>query len=75
MGSLGPIEIFLLLVFALVPIVFFWRICTRAGYSGAMSLLYLVPFFGVFVLLGILAFGEWPIHREVRTDDFPFTVD
>ncbi len=41
-----------------------WRICVKAGYSGAMSLLFLVPGVGPLILLLILAFGEWPISRK-----------
>lgn len=41
-----------------------WRICTKAGFSGAMSLLLLIPGLGALILILILAFGEWPIHRN-----------
>ena len=41
-----------------------WRICTKAGYSGAMALLMLIPGLGPLILLCILAFGDWPIHRN-----------
>jgi energy-converting hydrogenase Eha subunit B len=39
-----------------------WRICAKAGYGGAMSLLVLLPGVGMIILLCILAFGRWPIH-------------
>ena len=38
----------------------FWRICAKAGYSGALSLLNLIPGVGTLILLCILAFGTWP---------------
>jgi len=41
-----------------------WRICTKAGYSGAMSLLLLIPGIGSIILICILAFGDWPIHKN-----------
>jgi uncharacterized membrane protein YhaH (DUF805 family) len=41
-----------------------WRICAKAGYSAAMSLLILIPGLGTIVLMIILAFGKWPIHRN-----------
>ena len=41
-----------------------WRICTKAGYNGAMARLMLIPGLGPLILLAILAFGEWPIHRD-----------
>ena len=47
-------------VAALVLIIPTWRICTRAGYSGAWALLHLVPIIGAFIVMAILAFGDWP---------------
>ena len=44
-----------------------WRILAKAGYSGALSLLLLIPFVGFVVqiiLLCMLAFGEWPSQRQ-----------
>jgi len=41
-----------------------WRIVSRTGHSGWLSLLMLVPLANI-VLLLMLAFGEWPIHREM----------
>jgi hypothetical protein len=41
----------------------FWRIFSKAGYSGSLSLLILLPGLGALIVLCILAFGEWPIHR------------
>lgn len=41
----------------------FWRCLSRAGYKPAWSLIILVPFVGYFaipVLVGVLAFGNWP---------------
>ena len=61
LGSLlvfGVVVVHLLV--ALVLIIPTWRICTRAGYSGALSLFHLVPFIGGFIVMGILAFGDWP---------------
>jgi hypothetical protein len=40
----------------------YWRIFTRAGFNGALSLLNLVPGIGYFVCVVILAFGRWPIE-------------
>jgi hypothetical protein len=45
---------------ALVLIIPTWRICTRAGFSGALSLLHLVPIVGTLVVMAILAFSDWP---------------
>jgi uncharacterized membrane protein YhaH (DUF805 family) len=54
---------------ALVVIVFtiivYWRIFSKAGYSGALSLLMFVPIANL-IMLCVLAFAEWPIYRELR---------
>ena len=45
---------------ALLLIVPSWRICERAGYSGLISLFHLVPMIGPFIVMAVLAFGDWP---------------
>ncbi|HZU52811.1 MAG TPA: hypothetical protein VFF77_02885 [Holophagaceae bacterium] len=42
----------------------FWRIFTKAGYNGAMSLLILIPGIGAIIVLCMLAFGHWPALRD-----------
>lgn len=42
-----------------------WKIFSKAGYSGAMGLLMAVPFVN-FIMLLILAFGDWPVQKELR---------
>ena len=61
LGSLA-VAVFLIahLLVALVLIIPTWRICTRAGFSGALSLFHLVPFIGSFIVMGVLAFSTWP---------------
>lgn len=48
------------LVLLIVPL---WKICTRAGFSGALSLIAIIPFFGVLIVGAILSFSEWPASR------------
>ena len=68
--TLGTVALLLLaighLLFALLLIIPTWRIFVRAGFSGALSLLHLVPFVGLLVIMAILAFSEWPAG-ESRT--------
>ncbi len=56
-------------LFSLVAIIFsvviYWKIFSKAGYSGAMGLLMFVPIANIIVLC-ILAFGEWPIYKELN---------
>ena len=42
-----------------------WKLTAKTGYPGALGLLYFVPIANLVFLL-ILAFGEWPIHRELK---------
>ena len=47
-------------ILVIVPI---WRICVKAGYSGWLSLLVLIPIGNLF-LLYFLGFAEWPLERK-----------
>jgi hypothetical protein len=68
--TLGTVALVFLAIghvlFALLLIVPTWRIFVRAGFSGALSLLHLVPFVGFLVIMAILAFSDWPAG-ESRT--------
>lgn len=63
----GFLIVYLLIMLAIVvfSIIIYWKIFSKAGYSGAMGLLMLVPIANL-VVLCILAFGEWPIYRELN---------
>ncbi|HZO73335.1 MAG TPA: hypothetical protein VFB60_14135 [Ktedonobacteraceae bacterium] len=67
-AALGTFSL-IILVIALASIVFsiiiYWKIFSKAGYSGALSLLMLVPIANI-VMLCVLAFGEWPIYQELN---------
>ena len=55
----------LVILFLLLVVLVWWKIFTKAGYGGAFGLLMLVP--GVnLVMICILAFGKWPVLREVE---------
>ena len=62
--GLGSVVVFAIvlvhLLFSLLLIIPTWRICTRAGFSGALSLFHLVPVIGSFIVMLILAFSTWP---------------
>lgn len=49
----------------LVAVVAFWQIYRKAGHSGALGLLMLVPVVNVVAMLW-LAFSEWPIEKRLR---------
>ena len=61
----GFMQLWMLLVLAVV-VVPFWRICTKAGYSGWLSLLVVIPIVNV-VFFYFLGFSEWPSLRGNRS--------
>jgi len=60
-----------MLVFAIwiivwiLPVIVFWKICSKAGFSGALSLLMLVPLANI-VLPLFVAFAEWPALKNSK---------
>jgi hypothetical protein len=61
LGSLALLVLFIgHLLVALVLIIPTWRICVRAGFSGALSLFHLVPVVGWLIVMAVLAFSTWP---------------
>jgi hypothetical protein len=66
-GLAAGIIVYLIILAALIvfSLIIYWKIFSKAGYSGAMSLLMFVPIANI-VVLCILAFGEWPIYRELN---------
>jgi uncharacterized membrane protein YhaH (DUF805 family) len=59
-GFIGVIIIFGLIFLAFL-IFLLWRIFTKAGLSGALSLLVLIPGIGSLVVLCVLAFADWKV--------------
>jgi uncharacterized membrane protein YhaH (DUF805 family) len=58
----------LITLFLIVPaisILPYWRIFSRAGFSGWLSLLMLIPFVNL-VLLYVVAFSEWRTGSTLR---------
>jgi amino acid transporter len=52
-------------IILVLTIVIYWRIASKAGYAGALSLLMLVPLVNLIIII-LFAFTEWPIERELR---------
>lgn len=55
---------------ALITVIPFWKICTKAGFPGALSLLMLVPFANI-ILPFYIAFADWPALRQTRPPQEP----
>ena len=55
---------FIVAVGLILIAVIWWRIFSKAGYPGLFGLMMLLPLVNL-VLLLVLAFATWPIHREL----------
>jgi len=56
------IIILIIVLLLAIPYWFSWRILGKAGYNQWLSLVVFIPY-GVLVVAGILAFGDWPVFR------------
>ena len=65
MAGMGAGILAFAVLFSLAVTIFFiwifWRIFTKAGLSGPLALLNLVPGIGILIVLGILAFSKWNV--------------
>ena len=52
------------LISLIFGIIIWWRIFSKAGYSGARSLLLFIPIVNLIIII-MLAFSEWPIESEI----------
>jgi len=55
----------IILAIVIISVLIYCKIFSKAGYHWAMGLIALVPL-GNLILLLILAFGQWPIQRELE---------
>jgi hypothetical protein len=62
-----PVIVFLFMIIAntAVVVIPFWFIFKKAGFSGALALLMLVPVANL-VMLFVLAFAQWPALDKKR---------
>ena len=61
--QMGGGGLLMMLVWAVIVIVPFWKITAKAGYSGWLSLLMVIPLVNLGFLY-FLAFAKWPILRR-----------
>jgi hypothetical protein len=64
MGMMGTIWI-VVLVLCVFMIFCYWRIFSKAGYPGALSLLMLVPLANLILFIWF-AFADWPVVRQAK---------
>ena len=63
MGSFSIWHWLIVIIYIGVIVVPCWRIISKAGYSGALSLLALIPLVNI-ILLWVFAFSTWPIEKS-----------
>ena len=63
--TLIAIVVIFALLMTILAVWSFCRIFKKAGYSWAWGLLWLVPIVNIVAML-MLAFGDWPILKELR---------
>ena len=56
----GPLWMLVVAALIVLP---FWRLFEKAGYSGRLGLLMVVPFVNLLALY-FLAFSDWPAQRD-----------
>ena len=66
-GGFGLPEIFIILLMIVVasalPVIAFWKICSKAGFPPALSLLMIVPVANI-VLPLYVGFTDWPVFKK-----------
>lgn len=58
------------LLSSVLPVIAFWKICSRAGFNGALGLLMLVPVANIILPLYV-AFARWPVFKQDRVQNAP----
>lgn len=59
MNNIGFPGMAMMLIYIAVMVVPFWKIWSRTGHSGWISLLMLIPLVNL-IMLYVLAFKDWP---------------
>ncbi len=62
-AGVSLLELIIMLVMGAILIVPFWRIFSKAGFSGALSLLMLIPLVSL-IMIFVLAFASWPALKQ-----------
>ena len=63
--SIGLPELLVLVIVVGFLVVPFWKIFSKAGYPGVLSLAMLVPILNI-AMWFFLGFSEWPVLKELN---------
>lgn len=64
-AAFAVVYVIIVIVALVLGIIINWRIASKAGYSGALSLLMLIPLVNIVIIL-IFAFSKWPIEQQLE---------
>jgi uncharacterized membrane protein YhaH (DUF805 family) len=65
LGTFMLIGAIIYLAILVLVIIAWWKIASKAGYSGAWALIMFIPFVN-FIFFLIFAFGNWPVLQELE---------
>ena len=65
LGTFLLIWVIISVAIYILVIVAWWKIASKAGYSGAWALIIFVPFIS-FIFFLIFAFSKWPVLQELE---------
>ena len=63
--AFSGVDLVVLLIFGAVTVVFWYQIFSKAGYSGALAVLMLVPLINVVTAIWF-ALSRWPVLEELQ---------
>jgi hypothetical protein len=63
--SIGLPELVVIVIVLFIVVWPWWKILTKAGYSGGLSILMVIPPISVIVLF-YFAIAEWPVLKELN---------
>jgi hypothetical protein len=63
MGSFSIAHWLVMILWLVIFVIPGWRIATKAGYPGALSLLLFVPLVNI-IAIWVFAFSKWPVERS-----------
>jgi len=59
------VVVFMALMSLVLMLIIWWKIFSKAGWPGALSLVMLVPLVNI-IMVVYFAFATWPIQRELE---------
>jgi len=69
-GMMGVFFLIWLVIMAFI-VFCFWRIFTKAGMAGALSLILIIPGIGPLIVVCLLAFGDWKVIPITQATALP----